>query len=239
MWLREFCGTRSHTRDSRLHSQVMNQGLFDALHVAASEELGPGVVLLRGFALPVAGELRQAIADVSSSAPFRHLVVPSGHTMWMAMTNCGNVGWVSDRRGYRYEGNDPKTGRAWPGMPERFLTLAQGAADAAGFAGFAPNACLINCYTVGAKLSLHQDRDENNYDQPIVSVSLGLAATFLLGGLKRADRTRRVPVGHGDVLVWGGPARMVFHGVLPVKAGSHPFMGEVRVNLTFRSARVG
>lgn len=202
------------------------------------EALRPGVSLLRGFALPVVAELREAILGVADGAPFRHLMTPGGHAMSVAMTNCGGVGWVSDRRGYRYEDRDPETAVRWPAMPEYFRKLAREAASAAGFEGFSPNACLINRYAIGAKMSLHQDRDENNYDQPIVSVSLGVPAVFLLGGLERSDRTDRVPLFHGDVLVWGGPARMIYHGVLPLKEASHPFMGDVRINLTFRSARV-
>ena len=203
---------------------------------SAPDALRAGVVLLRGFALPCASVLRQAIDAVVGVAPFRHLVTPGGHRMSVAMTNCGRVGWVSDRRGYRYERHDPVTGRAWPGMPECFQSLARDAAMIAGFEGFAPNACLINRYEAGAKLSLHQDRDENNYDQPIVSVSLGIPAIFLLGGLERSDPTQRVPLFHGDVLVWGGPARMNYHGVMPMKALRHAFMDDVRINLTFRTA---
>lgn len=205
---------------------------------SAPHWLRPGAALLRGFALPVAAELGESVARIAAAAPFRHLVTPGGHTMSVAMTNCGNVGWVSDRRGYRYETQDPSTGAQWPAMPPCFQQLAREAAEIAGFRDFAPNACLINRYAVGAKMSLHQDRDENNYDQPIVSVSLGIPAVFLLGGLARSDRAERLPLFHGDVLVWGGPARMVFHGVLPLKAASHPFRGEERINLTFRSARV-
>ena len=201
-----------------------------------SEVLAAGVVLLRGFALPHTRELHEAIDAVVGVAPFRHLVTPGGHTMSVAMTNCGRVGWVSDRRGYRYEKRDPVTGMAWPEMPGCFQRLARDAAGIAGFDGFAPNACLINRYEVGAKLSLHQDRDENNYDQPIVSVSLGIPAIFLLGGLERSGPTQRVPLFHGDVLVWGGPARMIYHGVMPMKASRHAFMDDVRINLTFRTA---
>jgi DNA oxidative demethylase len=199
--------------------------------------LSAGVVLLRGFAQPVVAELHASILQIAAASPFRHLVTPGGHTMSVAMTNCGSTGWVSDRRGYRYDALDPSSGKPWPAMPSSFQKLALEAASAAGFEGFVPNACLVNRYTAGTKLSLHQDRDENNYDQPIVSVSLGIPAIFLLGGLERSDRTQRLPLFHADVLVWGGPARMIYHGVMPLKAASHSFMDNVRINLTFRSAR--
>lgn len=202
----------------------------------SSPALRLGLVLLRGFALPLASELHAAIERIVAISPFRHLVTPGGHTMSVAMSNCGRVGWLSDRRGYRYGVHDPVTGMPWPAMPECFQELARSAAAESGFEGFAPNACLVNRYKAGAKLSLHQDRDENNYDQPIVSVSLGIPAMFLLGGLERSDPTQRVPLFHGDVVVWGGPARMIYHGVMPVKAGRNAFMDDLRINLTFRTA---
>jgi alkylated DNA repair protein (DNA oxidative demethylase) len=164
------------------------------------------------------------------------MVTPSGHRMSVAMTNCGALGWVSDRTGYRYVAQDPETGQPWPPMPDRFLGLAQNAAAQSGFAGFLPDACLINRYEPDARLSLHQDRDERDLTAPIVSVSLGLPAVFLWGGLKRKDPTRRIPLVHGDVLVWGGPDRLRYHGVLPLKAGQHALLGEQRINLTFRKA---
>ena len=181
--------------------------------------------------------LAQAIDAVAGQAPFRHLVTPGGFRMSVAMTNCGRLGWVSDRRGYRYDPVDPESGRLWPEMPEAFMTLARAAADKAGYLGFTPDACLMNRYTPGARLSLHQDRDEKNYDAPIVSVSLGLPATFLWGGLKRADKTARYRLEHGDVVVWGGPSRLVFHGVAPLADGEHALFGRTRINLTFRRAR--
>ena len=202
----------------------------------ADEALDPGAVVLRGFARCREAALAQAIAAVADQAPFRHLVTPGGFRMSVAMTNCGRLGWVSDRRGYRYEPVDPESGRLWPEMPEAFMTLARAAADHAGFPGFTPDACLMNRYTPGARLSLHQDRDERDLDAPIVSVSLGLPATFLWGGERRTDRTRRVPLQHGDVVVWGGPSRLRYHGVLALKEGEHPFAGAARINLTFRKA---
>jgi len=156
--------------------------------------------------------------------------------MSIAMTNCGTAGWVTDRTGYRYDGRDPESGRPWPPMPEAFANVAAQAAARAGFDGFAPDACLINRYEPGARLSLHQDKNERDFKAPIVSVSLGLPAVFLFGGSRRADTPRRVPVAHGDVVVWGGPARLRYHGVMPLKEGQHPLMGECRVNLTFRKA---
>jgi alkylated DNA repair protein (DNA oxidative demethylase) len=164
------------------------------------------------------------------------MITPGGFRMSVAMTNCGFLGWITDRTGYRYDAIDPENGRKWPAMPAAFMHLAKESAIEAGFEGFTPDACLINRYEVGARLSLHQDKDEADYSAPIVSVSLGLPATFLFGGSKRTDKTQRVPVVHGDVVVWGGPARLRYHGVLALKAGRHPLLGEYRINLTFRKA---
>jgi DNA oxidative demethylase len=178
-----------------------------------------------------------ALNGVAAESPFRHMVTPGGHRMSVAMTNCGALGWVTDRKGYRYEARDPETQTKWPSMPEVFLRLGVNAAAEAGFPSFVSDACLINRYEVGAKMSLHQDQDEHDFNQPIVSVSLGLPATFLFGGAKRNDKTLRVAVTHGDVVVWGGPARLNYHGVLPLKEGVHPLLGSYRFNLTFRKAR--
>jgi DNA oxidative demethylase len=191
-------------------------------------------MLLRGFADSDAPALVEQVARIAQQAAFRHLVVPGGHTMSVAMTNCGRVGWLSDRTGYRYDPVDPDTGAQWPAMPPAFLDLAVRAAVEAGFAGYDPDACLINRYVAGAKLSLHQDRDEKDAWAPIVSVSLGLPATFLWGGKRRSDPVRRLRLESGDVVVWGGPARFVYHGVSPLKAGDHPLTGATRINLTFR-----
>jgi alkylated DNA repair protein (DNA oxidative demethylase) len=215
---------------------VMMQDLFDTAP-RPDMELAPGAMVLAGFALAEAQALLAAVGDVVARAPFRHLVTPGGHRMSVAMTNCGGVGWVSDRGGYRYDAIDPDSGRRWPPMPEVFTTLADTAARRAGFNAFAPDACLINRYEPGAKLTLHQDRDEGHYDAPIVSVSLGLPATFLFGGLTRSDRPQRVRLLHGDVVVWGGPSHLAYHGVLPLPDGEHPLLGRQRINLTFRRAR--
>jgi alkylated DNA repair protein (DNA oxidative demethylase) len=210
-------------------------GLFeDDAPPPAREPLEEGAVLLRGFATPDAAALVSEIGRIAEAAPFRHLVVPGGHTMSVAMTNCGRVGWVSDRTGYRYDPIDPATGRPWPALPAVFLDLARRAAGEGGFAHYDPDACLINRYAAGAKLGLHQDRDEEDPVSPIVSVSLGLPATFLWGGRHRSDPVRRMRLESGDVAVWGGPARFVYHGVAPLKAGDHPLTGDVRLNLTFR-----
>jgi len=198
------------------------------------EPLEDGAVLLRAFASAEALQLIEAVRSITQQAPFRHLVTPGGHTMSVAMTNCGRVGWVSDRTGYRYDPADPGTGKPWPAMPLAFLDLAVRAAAEAGFAGYDPDACLINRYVAGAKLSLHQDRDEKDAWAPIASVSLGLPATFLWGGRRRADPQRRLHLESGDVVVWGGPARFVYHGVAPLKDGEHPLTGATRINLTFR-----
>ena len=204
--------------------------------VAATEPLAPGASVLRAFAADDAAALVAALQAVAAISPFRRMVTPGGHTMSVAMTNCGDGGWVTDRRGYRYQPDDPETGRPWPAMPDLFIDLAGRAAAAAGFAGFRPDACLINRYEPGTRLALHQDRNERDSAQPIVSVSLGLPAIFLFGGSSRGDRPRRVPVSHGDAVVWGGPSRLAFHGVAPLAEGEHPATGRVRFNLTLRKA---
>lgn len=215
-------------------TNMLKRDLFG--EVVRDVALGEGATLLGGFARPVAGQLLDAVEAVVGEAPFRHLVTPGGWPMSVAMTNCGSVGWVSDRSGYRYDAIDPESGRRWPAMPVIYSDLAERAAAAAGFAAFRPDACLINRYVPGARLSLHQDRNERRFDDPIVSVSLGLPAIFLWGGQTRADRPRRMPLVHGDVVAWGGPARMTFHGVQPLEQGHHPLAGNVRYNLTFRRA---
>jgi alkylated DNA repair protein (DNA oxidative demethylase) len=207
--------------------------LFDPLP-PSREPLEEGAVLLRGFASSNEAALVKAAERVAQSAPFRHLVTPGGYTMSVAMTNCGRVGWVSDRHGYRYDPVDPDTRAPWPAIPEPFLHLAVRAAAEAGFTNYDPDACLINRYVAGAKLGLHQDRDENDAWSPIVSVSLGLPAVFLWGGQRRSDPVRRMRLESGDVVVWGGPARFIYHGVAPLKAGDHPLTGSSRINLTFR-----
>ena len=217
---------------------MIGADLFAALPAPArrDEPLCEGAVVLRGFALADEAPLLQTIEAIATQAPFRHLITPGGLRMSVAMTNAGSLGWVSDRRGYRYDPRDPDSGQPWPAMPAVFLNLAAAAAAHAGFAGFVPDACLLNRYEPGARLSLHQDRDERDFGQPIVSVSLGIPALFLFGGPQRADRAQRVPLTHGDVVVWGGAARLHHHGVLPLKPNHHPLLGETRINLTFRRA---
>lgn len=212
----------------------MTEGLFDGERRDVA--LAPGAMLLCGFARESEGPLVTALELVVERAPFRHMVTPGGRRMSVAMTNCGAVGWVSDLHGYRYAPSDPESGREWPSMPDVFLALAVRAAAQAGFAGFAPDACLINRYEPGARLSLHQDKDERDFEAPIVSVSLGLPAVFLFGESRRSDTPERVPLSHGDVVVWGGPARLRYHGVMPLADGHHPVMGACRINLTFRKA---
>ncbi|MEE3622697.1 DNA oxidative demethylase AlkB [Nitrospirillum sp. BR 11752] len=200
------------------------------------EELGPGAVVLRGRVLGVVPALLAAVEHVAEVAPFRHMVTPGGFEMSVAMTNCGPAGWVTDRAGYRYAAHDPMTGRPWPAMPDVLRDLAQAVAEEAGYPGFQPDACLVNRYEPGARLTLHQDRDERDRGHPIVSVSLGLPAIFQFGGLKRTDPVRRIPLAHGDVVVWGGPSRLFHHGILPLKEGTHPVLGARRLNLTLRRA---
>jgi alkylated DNA repair protein (DNA oxidative demethylase) len=201
------------------------------------EMMAECAVLLRGLAKPAEADLIADISDIVAQAPFRHMCTPGGHQMSVAMTNCGSMGWVTDRSGYRYDGVDPQSGKPWPAMPPSFRALAGQAAAQAGFDGFSPDACLINRYQPGARMSLHQDRDEADFAAPIVSVSLGLPAVFLFGGLARSDRPRRFRLQHGDVAVWGGPTRLAFHGVAPLADGEHALMGRQRINLTFRKAR--
>jgi DNA oxidative demethylase len=212
--------------------------LFDALgrSDARIEALADGAVLLRGFATPEAAAVMEMLQDILLAAPFRHMLTPGGLRMSVAMTNCGRAGWITDRRGYRYDPVDPTTGRPWPPLPGPFRRLATRAAAEAGFAGFEPDACLINRYEPGARLSLHQDKNERDLAAPIVSVSLGLPATFLFGGLRRTDRPRRIRLESGDIAVWGGPARLAFHGIESLADGKDRLTGRCRINLTFRQA---
>lgn len=216
----------------------MTADLFDgAIDVGPAEQkLAEGAVLLRGFARSFEHDLMPALHAVTDQAPFRHMHTPGGHQMSVAMTNCGCYGWVTDRSGYRYDALDPQSGQAWPTMPDVFLLLARQAADRAGFAQFSPDACLINRYEPGARLSLHQDRDEQDLNHPVVSISLGLPAIFQFGGNRRNDKLLRVPLFHGDIVVWGGPSRLFHHGVLALKEGEHPILGRRRFNLTLRKA---
>jgi alkylated DNA repair protein (DNA oxidative demethylase) len=202
----------------------------------AHERLEEGAVLLRGVATSEAPALLEEVARVAQAAPFRHLVTPGGYTMSVAMTNCGAAGWVTDRTGYRYDHIDSETGAPWPSMPACFIDLAVTTATEAGYPKFCPDACLINRYEPGARLSLHQDKNERDFANPIVSVSLGLPATFQFGGLKRNDPVKKFALRHGDVAVWGGPSRLCYHGVQELKDGHHARVGRMRINLTFRGA---
>jgi alkylated DNA repair protein (DNA oxidative demethylase) len=210
-------------------------GLFDDIETELV--LSPGAVLLRGFASGMAAQLIESTHAIAASAPFRHLVTPGGRRMSVAMMNCGPLGWTSDAAGYRYTPFDPESGNPWPAMPVSFCTLATLAAARAGYADFMPDACLVNRYAPGARLTAHRDSDESDLSAPIVSVSLGLPAVFLWGGATRASRMSRLPLVHGDVVVWGGPSRLHYHGVDVLGAGHHPAAGAFRYNLTFRSAR--
>ncbi len=209
-----------------------NLDLFEA----DEEKLAQGAILFRGMVADHSPEFVAEINRIIISAPLRHMVTPGGFRMSVAMTNCGTAGWVTDRKGYRYATHDPESNRLWPHMPQLFATLATTAAELAGFPNFHPDACLINCYEPGARMGLHQDKDERDFDEPIVSVSLGLPAVFLFGGLNRNDKVQRIPLQNGDVVVWGGPARLYYHGINPLKDGEHPLTGRCRYNLTFRAA---
>jgi DNA oxidative demethylase len=210
--------------------------LFDSVADAqpSREEIADGAVLLRAFVRPIESELIAAVRAIVAQSPFRRMTTPGGHLMSVAMTNCGARGWITDHTGYRYDPIDPRTGAPWPAMPPVLRDLALRAAEQGGFTGFAPDACLVNRYTPGTRLSLHQDKDELDYAAPIVSVSLGLPATFLFGGMARSDKPRRFRLVHGDVVVWGGPNRLAYHGVAPLADGEHPLLGRQRINLTFR-----
>lgn len=219
----------------------LTPGLFDQQSAPGANdapriELAPGAAFLPGRALGAAPALLAEVQAIASRAAFRRMSTPGGRPMSVGMTNAGVAGWVTDEHGYRFASRDPLTGQPWPPMPERFKELARSAAGEAGFPGFAPNACVINRYDPGARMTLHQDRNEQDFSQPIVSVSLGLPAVFEFGGLERSDRTVRRRLEHGDVVVWGGPARLCFHGVRPIEAGRHPASGPCRINLTFRAA---
>jgi alkylated DNA repair protein (DNA oxidative demethylase) len=216
---------------------VTTADLFeDSSDAPRREQIAPGAVLLHGFARTEERRLIAAVDAVVAAAPFRHMTTPGGHAMSVAMTSCGRAGWVTDRRGYRYATHDPDSDQPWPPMPSVLRDLAQTAAAEAGFAGFSPDACLINRYIPGAKMALHQDKDEQDFSAPIVSVSLGLPAIFQFGGMARSDKPTRYQLRHGDVLVWGGPTRLAYHGVLTLKDGEHPLLGRQRINLTFRKA---
>ena len=215
----------------------MTADLFDDLPPEPSSALiAPGAVLLHGFAREVDTLLLKAFDAVTAQAPMRHLVTPGGRTMSVAMSNCGPLGWVSDASGYRYTTHDPLSGQRWPAMPTILLDLAVRAAARAGYAAFKPDACLVNAYAPGARLSLHQDKDERDLGAPIVSVSLGLPAVFQFGTDQRSDRPQRLRLVHGDVVVWGGASRLAYHGIAPLADGTHALLGRRRINLTFRRA---
>lgn len=221
--------TKTATRTQTLFGDQDQQG-------KSKESLAEGAVILRGFATSEAPELIEALQGLLGISPFRHMLVRGGRRMSVGMTNCGALGWVSDQTGYRYDRIDPVTGRSWPAMPAVFEELAVRAAAEGGFENFAPDACLVNRYEPGAQMGLHQDKNEVDYSAPIVSVSLGLPAVFLFGGARRSDRPRKVPVENGDVIVWGGPNRLAYHGVAKLAHGEHPLTGPSRINLTFRKA---
>lgn len=215
---------------------MKNQDLFCDSDARAIESIGRRSCVLRGFAQQQTSDLLAGIGQVVRVAPFRHMTTPGGFVMSVALTNCGALGRTTDRGGYRYTAGDPLSGRPWPAMPEVFMRLAREAARQAGFENFSPDACLINQYTPGTRLSLHQDRNEHDYTAPIVSVSLGMPAVFLFGGHRRSDPAAKVPLRHGDVVVWGGEDRLRYHGVTAMKDEPHPVLGSRRINFTFRKA---
>ena len=220
-----------------MHGPTADLFADDALQQPAGrEQIGEESYVLRGYALPWIDRLLPELRQVLVQSPFRKMVTPGGFTMSAALSSCGDLGWTTDAGGYRYSPLDPRSQQPWPDMPDALRLLAVEAATAAGFIGFAPDACLINRYVPGAKMSLHQDKNERRYNAPVVSVSLGLPAVFLFGGHERSDKAQKVSLFHGDVVVWGGVDRLRFHGVMPIKEGVHPIMGPQRINLTFRTA---
>ena len=214
----------------------MMNDLFEHETTGEFERIGAGAMVLRGFALPFVPELLRGVDALAQQVDFRKPITPGGFTMSAASINCGVLGWTSDRHGYKYRSVDPTSGQPWPAMPPSFSALATQAADAAGYPHFEPDACLVNQYVPGARMSLHQDKNERDFDAPIVSVSLGISAMFLFGGLTRTDKTTKIPLFHGDVVVWGGVDRLRFHGVMPIKDHPHSLLGSQRINLTFRRA---
>lgn len=208
----------------------------DLQQPARVERISDQAFALRGFALPKAKELLAALNSVLLQAPLRQMQTPGGYTMSARLSSCGALGWTTDRDGYHYSPLDPLSARPWPAMPGVFLALAAAAASSAGFSGFVPDSCLINAYAPGAKMSLHQDKNERCHTAPIVSISLGLPAIFQFGGFERSDPTQRIALFHGDIMVWGGVDRLRYHGVMPIKPGHHSLLGEQRINITLRQA---
>ncbi|CAH9018047.1 DNA oxidative demethylase AlkB [Candidatus Nitrosacidococcus sp. I8] len=207
--------------------------LFSKVDGDICQPIGIQAYILRGYALPYINNILAALNTILAQAPLRHMMTPNGQKMSVAMSNCGNLGWTSSKKGYCYTPQDPETNQDWPPLPKAFLELANHAAKKVGFLGFIPDACLINSYCPGACLSLHQDRDEQDLNAPIVSVSLGIGAVFLFGGLRRKDPLQKFPIYHGDIVVWGGVDRLRYHGVLPVTESDHLLLGRQRINLTF------
>ena len=219
-------------------STPITHSLFDEEPDASrTEVLFPGAVLLHRYALKLERTFLDELDTLTKISPFRQMLTPGGRKFGVHNTSCGEVGWISDARGYRYVSIDPVSEQPWPTMPREFQQLATDAAEEGGFKHFIPDSCLVNRYAPDIKMSLHQDKDEADFSQPIVSVSLGMSATFVFGGLQRSDKLRRIDLHHGDVLVWGGPARLLFHGIQSIKDQPHPIMGAQRINLTFRRAK--
>lgn len=201
-------------------------------------DLAEGLFLHRGAITPDDQTiLVRDIAQVADFAPFRHPRTPGGHPTSAAMTNAGQAGWWSDRQGYRYLIHQPDSDRPWPSMPASFHAAVEVGTRGTPWPDFSPDACLINFYGAAAKMGLHQDKDERDFTQPIVTVSLGDAADFLVGGFARTDKTAVVRLHSGDVLVMGGPSRMRFHGVRRIHTGTSPLSAlHGRYSLTFRKA---
>ncbi len=216
----------------------MTQDLFQTANNGESwqENIRDDVVVLRQYANKQAAEILKEVELITAVAPFRKMKTPSGLSMSAELTSCGKYGWISDQQGYRYSKSDPLNNNAWPKLPELFFKFGREAAKKAGFSDFKPDVCMINRYAPASKMSLHQDRNERDFSEkaPIVSLSLGVPANFYFGGLERSDPTIKIPLIHGDVVVWGGKSRLCFHGVGVIKDDYHPMLGNFRINLTFR-----
>lgn len=209
--------------------------LFDD-QLPKKTRIAEGAYWLRGHALPAADLLWAELRKHFATYPPQQMFTPMGYKMSVRSTSMGDAAWVGTKKGYGYASIDTAINQALPPLPSTFLSLANHAATEAGYNDFTPDSCLINCYDIGSKMGLHQDKDERDFNQPIVSVSLGIPATFLFGGAKRSDKPTQIPLTHGDVVVWGGASRLFYHGVQTIKPNKHPLLGELRCNLTFRKA---
>lgn len=198
------------------------------------EEIYPDLFVLANFV--DTNPLMVQVERITKVSPFRKMMTPNGHYTGVALTNCGDFGWTSDRNEYRYSSSDPLNNQPWLAIPESFKALAKNAAHVAGFKDFEPDACLINQYLIGTKLGSHQDKNEKDFSQPIVSVSIGLSAVFQIFGNQRAGQAINYRLYDGDVVVWGNSARLCYHGVRTLSAAELDPTCQQRINITFRKS---